>query len=353
MSKTTQDMPVRTVGVDLGDETATYVILDADGATHSEGSFAMTADGVDGLFGQLPASRVVVEASTQSNWVARRVQALGHEVIVANPRRVHLISKSSRKTDRNDAHTLARLGRVDPQLLHPVWLRSDECLAARAALKARTQLVRTRTRLITLVRSECKVHGVRLPICASSSFVKVAPLRIPEILRGFLQPIFDVLRSLTEQIDRYDKLVQRLCEHEFPQTGALQQVSGVGPLVSLAFVLAIGDPKRFPDSRQVGAYVGLVPRLHQSGQSDPHLQITKEGDRDLRALLVNSATYILRRSSPDCALKRCGRKIAKRGNPRDKSRARIAVARRLAVLLHRLWLTGEQYEPLRAAPIKA
>lgn len=349
MDKTTPDMPAQTVGVDLSDETATFVTLAADGSIHAEGSFLMTTAGVGAFFEQLPPSRVVLEASTQTNWVARCGQALGHEMIVANPRRVHLISKSTRKTDRNDAHTLARLGRVDPKLLHPVWLRSEKNLATRAALKARGQLVRTRARLITLARSECKVQGVRLPTSATSAFAKTAPGRIPAILRDSLGPIFDVLRNLTEQIGRYDKLIQKLCEEEFPETGVLQQVSGVGPLVSLAFVLSIGDPRRFSDSRQVGAYLGLVPRVYQSGQSDPDLRISKEGDRDLRTLLVNSATHILRRSAPDTALKRSGRRIANRGNPRDKARARIAVARKLAVLLHRLLLTSERYEPLRAA----
>ncbi len=349
MEETNASMPAQTIGIDLSDESSTYVVIGAEGNLLGEGKFPTTAEGLDSAFGEAPASRVVLEASTPTHWVARRLGKMGHEVIVANPRRLHLISKSARKTDRNDAQILARLGRVDPQLLSPIWLRDEKCLAVRAALRARKQLVWSRTRLINLVRAECKVHGVRLVGCTSSAFAKKAKPSIPEILRRSLLPILDTLAALTGQIRDYDKQIEQISEEEFPETRLLRQVPGVGPLVALAYAVTIGDPKRFRDSRHVGAYLGLVPRVYQSGMSDPNLRITKQGDRDLRALLVNAATYILRRSSPDSALKRCGRRIANRGNPRDRARARIAVARKLAVLLHRLWLTGEVYQPLPAA----
>ena len=349
MKESNANMPARTIGIDLSQETSTYVALGADGDLLGEGKFPTTTEGIDSVFGELPRSRMILEASGVTHWVARQLEGMGHEVIVANPRRVHLISKSSRKTDRNDADILARLGRVDPGLLYPIWLRDAKCLAVRAGLRARKQLVWTRTRLINLVRAECKVHGTRLASCTSAAFAKSAKPAIPEILRRSLLPILDTLDALTKQIRHYDKEIEQISKEEFPVTQVLRQVTGVGPLVALSYAVTIGDPKRFHDSRHVGAYVGLVPRVYQSGQSDPHLRITKEGDRDLRALLVNAATHILRQSSPDSALKRCGRRIANRGNPRDRARARIAVARKLAVLLHRLWLTGEVYQPLPAA----
>jgi transposase len=274
-------------------------------------------------------------------------------VIVANPRQLSLISKSARKTDRNDARTLARLGRVDPRLLSPIYLRDEKSLAARALLGARKQLVETRTRLIAQVRAECKVHGVRLASASSAYFARKHRSAIPAILHDALLPLMDVLEALNERIDHYDERIEDLCKRQYPETRVLRQVRGVGAQVALAFVTSIVDPRRFRDSRNVGAYVGLVPRSFQSGTSDPNLRISKQGDGQLRTLLVNAATHILRRSSPDSSLKRFGRRIASRGNPRDKARARIAVARKVAVLLHRLWLTGEVYEPLRGVTAKA
>jgi transposase len=346
MYENSANMSSQTIGLDLSDETFTCVVLSPDGNTLAEAKFPTSKEGLESAFGKAPTSRIVLEASTQTPWVARKLQAMGHEVIVANPRRLHLISKSSRKTDRNDADTLARIGRVDPQLLHPIWLRDEKTLAVRAALRARRQLVWSRTRLINLVRAECKVHGTTLPTCTSSAFARRARPAMPEILQPFLTPVLDTIEALTRQVCLYDEQLERVSREEFPETQLLRQVPGVGPLVALTYAVTLGDPKRFRESRQVGAYLGLVPRVYQSGLNDPNLRISKEGDRDLRTLLVTAATYILRRSSPDSAIKRFGRRIATRGHPRDKARARIAVARKLAVLLHRLWMTGEVYQPL-------
>jgi transposase len=166
-----------------------------------------------------------------------------------------------------------------------------------------------------------------------------------------LLPLLEVLEHLTSQVRGFDKKIEDLSKLEYPQTDVLRRVRGVGPLVALAYVVTIGDPKRFEDSRNVGAYLGLVPRSYQSGASDPHLRISKQGDRMLRTLLVNAATHIMRRSSPDSSLKRLGKRIANRGNPRDRARARVAVARKLAVILHHLLRTGEVYEPLRGATV--
>lgn len=353
MKQSSVQVPSQTIGIDLSDETASFCAVDAAGEVQQEGSVSMTAEGLREQFGDRASCRVVLEASTQSHWVARCLEELGHDVIVANPRQLHLISKSARKTDRNDARTLARIGRLDPNLLRPVHLRSERCLAVVALLRARKQLVWTRTRLISLVRAESKVHGHRVPTCSPEAFAKRAREAIPTVLRAALNPLLAELESLNSHICHYDREIERLGKHEFPQTRVLRQVRGVGPLVALAFVAVLEDPSRFPDSRQVGAYVGLVPRVYQSGQSDPNLRISKQGDRELRALLVNAATHIMRRSSPDSDLKRHGRRIASRGNPRDRARARVAVARKLAVLLHRLWITAEVYEPLRSASTAA
>lgn len=349
MEQTTACVPARTIGIDLSDKASSYCVLDGDGKVCQEGKFESSPESLRATFADFPRSRFVLEVCSHVHWVAWELLDFGHEVIPANPRRVELISKSTRKTDRNDAHTLARLGRIDPDLLGPVQLRDKGCLSARTLLGARSQLVQTRTRLVNMVRTECKVHGVQLPTCAIQSFPKIARAQMPEILHRALMPILETLDGLMATVRHYDKEIEGLCKESYPQTEVLRQVRGVGPQVALAFVTTIGDPERFKDSRDVGAYVGLVPRSYQSGASDPNLRITKQGDRTLRALLVTAATHIMRRSSPDSSLKRFGCRIASRGNPRDRARARIAVARKLAVLLHRLLVTGEVYDPLRNA----
>jgi transposase len=353
MQETTASLPARTIGLDVSDTSSSYCVISAGGTVLQEGSFSTTRAGLDEVLVAAEPSRVILEASTQTPWIARHIAQLGHEVIVANPRQLALISKSVRKTDRNDARTLARLGRVDPSLLSPVYQRDEKSLAVRTLLGARKQLVETRTRLIVEVRTACKVQGVRLDGASSPYFARKNRKALPALLHEALLPLMDVLEDLNEKIAGYDRLIEQLCEHEYPQTRLLRQVHGVGPQVALAFVTSIVDPRRFGDPRNVGAYVGLVPRSYQSGTSDPNLRISKQGDRQLRTLLVNAATHIMRRSSPDSALKRFGRRIASRGNPRDRARARIAVARKLAVLLQRLWLTGEVYEPLRGLVAKA
>ena len=156
--------------------------------------------------------------------------------------------------------------------------------------------------------------------------------------------------SLTETIRDYERRIERVCKESYPrETGLLQQVPGVGALTSLTFVLTLEDPDRFETSRAVGAYLGLVPAQERSGERDPQKRISKEGDEMLRRLLVSSAHYILGPFGPDSDLRRHGEKIAGRGGKNAKKRAVVAVARKLSVLLHRLWITGEAYEPLHNA----
>jgi transposase len=161
------------------------------------------------------------------------------------------------------------------------------------------------------------------------------------------------IESLTEQIKKLEANIEQIARIEYPETELLRQVSGVGTLIALTFVLTVEDRERFQKSRDVGCYVGLRPRQSESGQSQPQLRITKEGDRYLRTLLVQGAHCILSRRGPDTDLKRWGLKLAARGGKNGKKRAIVAVARKLAVLLHRLWVCGEVYEPLRNSRIAA
>jgi transposase len=186
-----------------------------------------------------------------------------------------------------------------------------------------------------------------LPKCPARSFHNKAPEPIPGALRSALGPILEQIGSLTQRIRDYDRKLQTIAKEHYPETELLRQVEGIGPLTALTFVLTVEDPYRFAKSRSVGAYLGLVPARDQSGERDPQKRISKEGDQMLRKLLVGSAHYILGPFGSDSDLRRHGQKIASRGSKNAKKRAAVAVARKLAVLLHSLWMSGELYEPLR------
>jgi transposase len=333
--------------MDLGDRYSHLCVIDADGAVVEEGRVRTEESRLRASFETRARARIVMEAGTHSPWVSRLLEALGHEVIVANVRQLRLISRSDRKSDRHDAEALARLGRLDLALLRPVRHRSVETLADREMLRARDTLVRARTQLVNHVRSAVKVAGGRLPVSGTSAFVRKVGPTIPTRLRGALEPLLAMITRINETLQHYERELEALAETRYPQTACLRQVAGVGIVTSLTYVLTLEDPQRFAKSRSVGAYLGLRPRQRQSGDTDLQMRITKAGDRVLRRLLVQSAHYILGPFGPDSDLKRYGQRLATRGGKAAKKRAVVAVARKLAVLLHRLWVTGELYEPLR------
>src|SRR5438876_37999 len=168
----------------------------------------------------------------------------------------------------------------------------------------------------------------------------------PPAVRPALAPVLEQLQQLTTTIRGFDRAVEHRCAQSYPETARLRQVTGVGPVTALAYVVVLDDPTRFRRSRAVGAYLGLRPRRSQSGEQDPQLRITKAGNPFLRRLVVQAAHYILGPHGPDCDLRRHGERIAARGGKNAKKRAVIAVARKLAVLLHHLWISGAVYEPL-------
>jgi transposase len=266
---------------------------------------------------------------------------------VANPRQIPLIYKNPQKTDRTDAEGLARLARVDPELLKPIRHRSAEEQESMAVLRSRNALVETRSKLINHTRGIVKPLGGKIRSCSAEAFHKVAPEFVPSGLKDALAPVLEIIERVTQQIRELDKRIDDLCATKYPETRLLRQVTGVGPVTSLAFMLVLHDPKRFKSSRAVGAYLGLTPRKDESGKQKPQLRITKTGDDFVRRLLVNSAQYILGPFGPETDLRLFGLALSHPRNKKSKKRAVVAVARKLAVLLHRLWITGEVYEPLR------
>ncbi|MGC1297735.1 MAG: IS110 family transposase, partial [Alloacidobacterium sp.] len=335
-----------TVGVDLGDQWSNYCILGLGGETLREGQFRTRRQEIGEFFQGLAMSRVVIEVGTHSAWVREVIAGLGHEVLVANARRMEGSKRRRRKNDRIDAIKLARLGRVDPKSLYPIQHRSTEIREDLLVVRVRDSLVESRTRLISTVRGMVKTMGARLAGCSSVSFSDKAADQIPHQVRETLQPILRMIQTLSEEIKSHEKRIEKLGSEKYMDTKLLRQVNGVGPVTSLAYVLTLETPQRFKRSRDVGPYLGLVPQQEDSGDSQPQLGISKAGDRMLRKLLVGSAHYILGPFGADTDLRRFGMKLCQRGGKNAKKRASVAVARKLAILLHRLWSSGEVYEPL-------
>jgi transposase len=336
-----------TIGLDLGDRSSWYCVLDERGEVLLEQKLGTTPKAMKEVFGKLPRSRMALETGTHSPWVSRLLSELGHEVIVAHARNVRLIGESRKKDDRLDARTLARLARIDPQLLCPVKHRSAKAQADLTVIRARAGLVRARTSLINTARGLTKSYGERLRGCSSRNMNAEKAEGLSPELQGALEPLLKEIESLSERIREYNQRIESIAQETYPETEQLKQVKGVGTLIALTYMLTLEDPHRFRKSRDVGCYAGLQPGRRNSGQSEPQMHISKEGDPYLRTLLVQGAHHILGPFGADSDLRRWGLKLAERGGGNGKKRAIIATARKLAVLLHRLWVSGEVYEPLR------
>ena len=342
-----------TVGVDLGDRWSNFCILGLDGEKLTEGELRTTPEDFAEFFQAMAAARVVMEVGTHSAWVRDVVASCGHEVLVANPRQMEGPKRRKRKNDRIDAHKLARVGRMDPQSLFAIEHRSVEVRQDLMAVRARDAVVAVRKDLINTTRGLVKSMGARLPKCSTRSFAKKVEGALPAEVREVLLPLLRLVEKLSSGIQEYDERIEKLATEKYAHKEILRQVKGVGALTSLAYVLTLENPQRFVQSRDVGPYLGLVPKQEDSGDRQPQLRITKMGDMMLRRLLVGSAHYILGPFGPDTDLRRYGLRLSERGGKNAKKRAVVAVARKLAVLLHHLWVSGEVYEPLRQAPAEA
>jgi transposase len=341
-----------TVGLDMGDIYTQACVLDESGEVIEESRISTTPKAFRRRFASVPPARIILEAGVHSHWAGRLLGELGHEVIIANPRMLRFIYGSTSKNDKADAVYLARVGKLDPALLHPIVHRSEQSQADLTLIRSRDALVRVRATLITHARGLVKVFGAKLPACATEIFARKAEAHVPELLRPALEPVLGIIASLTTQIREFDRKIVALAKETYPDTRLLSQVPSVGRITSLAYVLTLEDPNRFTRARAVGSYVGLRPRQADSGEAKPQLRITKAGDKMLRGLLIECAHYILGPFGPDSDLRRWGLKLAERGGKAAKKRAAVAVARKLSVLLLRLWVTGEVYEPLRNARLR-
>ena len=338
-----------TIGVDLGDRWSFYCVLEEAGQIILEQKVPTTPEAMKHTFSRIARSRIALETGTHSPWVSRLFTEMGHEVIVAHAQKVQLITKSNRKDDRHDARTLARLARIDPELLGPIRHRSVQAQIHLTVIRARAELVSARTAMVNAARGLVKSYGQRLPKCGTQQVGRELAGALSTELREVLEPLLKEIESLNERIKEYDERMEKIAKEVYPEVSLLKQVKGVGTQIALTYVLTIEDPYRFLKSREVGCFLGLKPGRRNSGESEPQKRISKEGDRYLRTMMVQGAHYILGPFGEDSDLRRWGQKLAERGGKNAKKRAVVAVARKLAVLLHRLWVSGEVYEPLRIA----
>ena len=334
-----------TIGMDMGDRKHRICILDHTGEVTSRNSVSNTAVALRKCFKNLEPALFAIEAGTQSAWVSRVLEEMGHEVLVGNPRKLRAIWSSNEKCDDRDAEMLARIARVDPKLLYPITHRARESQLDLLSIKARDLLVKTRKMQIAHVRCVAKGFGERVSKCSTKSFYNWAREELSDELIEVLSPVLESIKELSSKITEYEKRIKKLGEEKYPETAALRAVVGVGPITALAYVLTLEDPKRFKKSRDVGPFLGLVPRRDQSGDTDKQLSITKAGNFALRRLLVGCSQYILGAFGPECELREFGLKLAERGGKNAKKRAVVAVARKLAVMLHHLWVAEASYDP--------
>lgn len=343
-------IPAITIGLDLGDKKHAICVIDQAGAIIDERTITNHKEGLRRLSQKYPQSRIAMEVGTHSPWTSRLLRDLGHEVIVANPRKLRAIYTSNRKSDQTDARMIARLARADVELLHPIQHSTEQAQRDLLQVKLRDNLVRQRVDIISSVRFTLKSLGVRLPSPSTACFANrcrtLLTAENPELL-AMVEPALQIIDLLTENIRGFERKIEDLCNNDHPATARLRQVPGVGAITSLSFVLTIGDPERFGNPRDVAAYLGLVPKRDQSGSLDKQLRITKAGDVYLRRLLVGSAQYILGPFGPDCDLRSHGLELAARGGRAAKKKAIVAIARKLSVILLTLWKSGEAYRPLR------
>ncbi len=349
MAQSTVSVSPLILGLDVGDRRTHFCAVNAQRSVVARGSFPTDRDCLKSSLAPFAGARVILEAGSQSPWMSRALRGSGFDVQVADPRRVQLISKDPRKTDRRDAELLAKMGAAMPELLGAVHHRGERAQAHLSIVRARDLVVRMRGMSVQQVRSICKTFGLRLPSASTDGFARKVVELIPPDLRPALAPVLETIEGFTATIRDYDRALAKIAKELYPEVQHLQKVNGVGPVISVAFVLTVEDPKRFADPRQLGSWLGLCPRSHASGDSNPQLRISKAGDGRLRRLLVQGAQHLLGPFGADCDLRRFGLQIAERGGKSAKKRAAVAVARKLAVLLHRLWTTGADYQPLHNA----
>ena len=345
MNKSTEQLYI---GIDLGDRKHQVCVTDDNGKILWEAKIANERSAFKQLTKLYPRAKAFMEVGTHSPWISRALEKLGWDTTVANARKFRAIYTNDRKSDKLDARMLAKIGRIDPELLHPIEHGSQSAQRDLLWIKLRDRLVNSRKEIISAINNSLKSLGYRIGAGSSASYLKRLERDLPEECQPMVQPMFDLLGSLNEQIKLYDQKIDNLVSKEYPQCQRLMQIAGVGPITALCFVLKLERPQRFAKIRDVGPYLGLSPKRDQSGEVDKQLPISKRGDTYLRRLLVSCSHYILGKFAPASALRDFGLKLCEQGGARAKKRAVVAVARKLSVLLLKLWREAMDYKPYPA-----
>jgi transposase len=333
-------------GIDLHQNETEICVLDDSGAFVERARVKTSRETLRRRFDGLAPMKVAMEAGGSSPWVARLIESMGHDVVVCAPRRVRLIAESTMKTDEIDAEVLARLVRVDEGFLGRVTHRSESAQLQRGLMTARTALVSARSKWVHSARGILRSFGFRVPGGHTSRFhLRCAKVEMPDDLRAVVQPLLNQVEQVSAEIQAIEERLKSIAEAN-PIVQHLQKVPGVGTIVALYFVASIDDPDRFQRSRDVAAFFGLRPSLRGSGEICHYGRITKEGDPEMRRLLIQAAHGMIN-SRKRCALQQWALNIAAR---RGKKKALVALARKLAVLLHHLWATGEVFQPFPQTP---
>jgi transposase len=328
-------------GIDLASKASAYCIEDGKGKHLNEDTFPTDEDGFRQALGRRSKMRCVVEASPLAEWSARTLEKLGHEVVVIDTRHAKALIATKKKTDKMDARNLAKMSRTG--WYTEVHRKSDEARLKRSRAKAREGLTRAYLSYSSQIRGILRAHGIRVGAISKAEFqehvLKLIAKNAPE-LESFILPLLSGREHAIKEADKIKKEITAQSKKD-PICKLLMSTPGVGPLVSSAFISTIDDPTRFHRSTYVSAYIGLTPRVYQSGETEYRGRISREGDHMLRVLLVEAATVLLSRANRDFPLKIWGLKLKKKVGI---AKARVAVARKLAVLLHRLWVTGKPFD---------
>jgi transposase len=323
------------IGFDLGKVASQVCIITQDGEL-IERRLKTDREHLAKLLGRRPPARILIESSTESEWVARYLEELGHEVIVADPNFASMYATRSRKvkTDKRDARTLAEACKLGAY--RPAHRTSDQQRHVRAQLAVREAMVRTRSRYISIISTLLRRDGLRIHNSGyTPTFLKrLARLELPEALREEIAPLMLLLQSLNEQIKQADQQLAALAEGD-EVLARLRTVPGVGVITATSFVSTLDDAARFEGAKQARAYLGLVPSERSSGERQHRGHISKAGPARARYMLVEAAWTILRRrSAANAALHDWAAKIMARRGSRV---AVVALARKLAGILYAMW----------------